>query len=157
MKIVGINNLTGVGRTVSCPSPSEGVRTHPWAGGDELQALTASPRSWQLLPPGAPDIRALRLSCHAGGRAEELPACLSPSPRVLGQPPSAARGRREGRRKARRSALAGGMARIGFCPRRSRKHFIPSEPPIRPYCGAAPGPRCPRAVSGRQFFSHSLV
>lgn len=156
MKTVGINNLTGVGRRALCPSPSEGVRTHHGLVG-MLQALTASSRSWQLLPPGAPGTRALRLGCLAGGRAEELPACLSSSRWVLGQPLGTARGRRVGRRKARRTALAGGMARIGFCPTRSRKHFVPSEPPMRPYCGASPGPRRPRAISGRQSFSHSFI
>lgn len=144
MKTVGINNLTGVGRRVPGPSPSEWVRTHPWASGGELQALAAFPRSWQQAQASSRStwhIRVLGLGCHAEGRTEELPACVSPSPWVLGQPPSTARDRLLGRHKARRNAPAGEMARIGFCPRRSRKHFVPSEPPIRPYCGAAPGPR----------------
>lgn len=139
-----------MGGIVPCSSPREGVRTHPWAARDELQALGACSRHNQS--PGAPGIRALGLGCPARG-SRGVPSQPFPITPVLGQP----RGSLVGRHKARRSALAGGMARIGFSSRGSRKHLDPSESPIQPYCGSARAPRCPTAVSGWKFFPHSLI
>lgn len=169
------NNLRGKGGRVPCPFPCEGIRAHPWARGNELQALAASPRSWQRValwkqsrPAGAP--RRLgkgpsaRLPCgeRSGG---EKPATAASSPPVppAGQRPGTGAAAGKPARTAgaaerwegaeRRAALAGEMAGLHFCPRRSdpESTLLLRSLPNGWTRGGSPGPGCPELFLGGGF------
>lgn len=129
MNIVGINNPAGVGRSMPCPSPSKGIRTHSWASGDELQALAASPRSWQRAQPSSRSTRhqgpPARPPCR--GTSSGAPSLPFPIILMLGQPPSTARGTEwwEGAKPGEYPTCRDGRNRL--LPERKQKALCPSR------------------------------